>query len=182
LNASAFVVGPPSGAGTPALIELAHALGFAKVAPFATRQSAEKQAMATPLVFFLFAAVGNLRNLKPTADGIRQSRSAALRFAPMIYFARKPDLDIIRGCIQMGFDDVIALPFGEGVNDRIMRQVGRMQVYYETASYFGPDRRDRNMSREQAVSGASGEYRRYEIVRSPEKGIDVLHDDFQVVV
>ncbi len=182
MNASAFVVGPQSGAGAPALIELAHALGFAKVAPFGTRPAAEKQAMTTPLVFFFFAAVGNLRSLKPTAEAIRQSRSSAIRFAPMIYFARKPDLDIIRGCIRMGFDDVIAVPFGEGVNERIMRQVGHMQVYYETEHYFGPDRRDRNATRQEAVSSAAGEYRRYEIVRSAEKGIDVLHDDFQVVV
>jgi hypothetical protein len=180
LNASAFIVGPPSGAGTPALTELAHTLGFAKVSAFGGRSSAEKQSALTPLIFFFCAAVSDLKSLKTTADGIRNSRSDAVRFAPLIYFARNPALDTIRACISMGFDDVIALPFGEGVSDRILRQIGRLQVYYETDTYFGPDRRDRTATRDAAPDG--GQFRRYEIVRSAEKGIDVLHNDFQVVI
>ena len=105
----------------------------------------------------------------------------AVRFAPLIYFARHPALDTIRACISMGFDDVIALPFGEGVSDRILRQIGRLHVYYETETYFGPDRRDRTAATREATPDA-GQFRRYEIMRSPEKGIDVLHNDFQVVV
>ena len=181
MNASAFIVGPPSGAGTPALTELAHTLGFSKVSAFAGRSAAEKQSALTPLVFFFCAAVADLKSLKSTADGIRQSRSDAIRFAPLIYFARNLGLDTIRSCIQMGFDDVIALPFGDGVNERIMRQTGRLQIYYETDTYFGPDRRDRTASARDAVSDA-GQFRRYEIMRSPEKGIVMLHDDFQLVI
>ena len=181
MNATAFIVGPPSGAGIPALTELAQALGFAKISAFLSRSEAEKQSALTPLIFFFCAAVGDLKSLKPTADGIRNSRSDSIRFAPLIYFARKPGVDTIRSCIQMGFDDVIALPFGDGVSDRILRQTGRLQVYYETDSYFGPDRRDRTATGREALS-AEGQFRRYEIMRSPEKGIDVLHDDFQVVV
>ena len=181
MNASAFIVGPPSGAGTPALTELAQSLGFGTVSPFTSRSGAEKQSALTPLVFFFCAAVADLKSLKLTAQGIRQSRNDAIRFAPLIYFARKPGLDTIKSCIQMGFDDVIALPFGDGVSERIMRQIGRLQIYYETDTYFGPDRRDRNAEARDTAS-SSPEFRRYEIVRSPEKGIDVLHDDFQVVV
>ena len=181
MNASAFVVGPQSGTGAPALIELAQQLGFANVSAFSGRSAAEKQSALTPLVFFLCAAVADIKALKATADGLRNSRSDAIRFAPLIYFARSPGLDTIRACIQMGFDDVIALPAGDGVADRIMRQVGRLHVYYETDSYFGPDRRDRSGSSRETAADAA-QFRRYEIMRSLETGIDVLHDDFQVVV
>ncbi len=45
----------------------------------------------------------------------------------------------------MGFDDVIALPItGDDVGGRIERQIDRIHTYYETATYFGPDRRNRN--------------------------------------
>lgn len=181
MNASAFVVAPPSGAGATALTELAHALGFSKVAAFSGRSSAEKQSALTPLVFFFCAAVADLKSLKSTADAIRQSRADPIRFAPLIYFASNPGLDTIRACIQMGFDDVIALPFGDGVNERIMRQTGRLQVYYETDTYFGPDRRDRTAA-PRDPSPDAGQFRRYEIMRSPEKGVAVLHDDFQLVI
>ena len=181
MNASAFIVGPPSGAGTPALIELARTLGFAKIAAFESRSAAESQSAQTPLLFFFCAAVADLKSLKATADSIRRSRSEVVRFAPLIYFARNPGLDTIRVCIQMGFDDVIALPLNGSVNDRIMRQVGRTQVYYETDTYFGPDRRDRAAADRDARHEA-GNFRRYEILRSAEKGVAVLHDDFQVVV
>lgn len=180
MNASAFIVGPPSGAGTPALTKLAEALGFTSIFAFADRSTAEKQSARTPLVFFLCAAVGDLKSLKAMADGIRNSRADAIRFAPLIYFARNPGLDTIRACIQMGFDDVIAVPFGDAVQQRILRQVGHTQVYYETETYFGPDRRDRNAARD--TTADTSQFRRYEIMRSAEKGIDVLHDDFQVVI
>jgi hypothetical protein len=84
----------------------------------------------------------------------------------------------------MGFDDVIALPYTSGdLSERIFRQVGHMQTYYETATYFGPDRRNRaGNPRSSGSDHGGGEYRRIEIMRNPLTGVDVLRDDFQVVL
>lgn len=181
LKAAAFVVGPRDGAGA-ALADLARAQGFAPVARYGGLGKAERQADETPLVFFLCAEVASIESLKPMADAIRFSESRKLRFSPLIYFARTLSVDSIRRCIRMGFDDVIALPYGGGdLAERIGRQVGRPQVYYETSTYFGPDRRDRAAERP-ADDGDGGQVRRIEIMRNPETGIDVLQDDFQVVL
>jgi len=83
----------------------------------------------------------------------------------------------------MGFDDVIALPYASGdLGERIGRQVGRTQTYYETATYFGPDRRNRmGESRSLDSDRGGGQFRKIEIVRT-DAGVDVLRDDFQVVL
>lgn len=165
------------------LQNLAAKLGFSPVQSYAGLRRAEKQAETTPLQFFLCAEVPDVRTLKPMADAIRFSPSLNLRFSPLIYFARQLSIDAIRLCIGMGFDDVIALPYAGGdLRERIGRQVGTRQVYYDTGTYFGPDRRSRDEVDRPGDGGASAEFRRIEIVRRPESGVDVLSDDMQFVI
>ena len=100
----------------------------------------------------------------------------------MIYFSENPSLEAITRCINMGFDDVITLPFTLArVAERIRRQVGRSLTYYETPGYFGPDRRDRVTS---PTGGGErrlgGQFRRLEIVRSLSSGISVVRDENHV--
>ena len=165
-------------------MDLARALGFMPVQRYQGLARAEKQTDDTPLVFFLCAAVPDVGTLKPMADAIRFSPSLKLRFSPLIYFARDPAIDEIKACIKMGFDDVIALPYASGdIGDRIARQVGSIKTYYETSTYFGPDRRNRAGSKRSSGSDhGGGQFRRIEIRRNPDTGIDVLRDDFEVVV
>jgi hypothetical protein len=183
LNASAFVVGPRDGASA-ALQDLARAIGFMPVERYAGLARAEKQVRQTPIVFFLCAEVADIASLKPMADAIRFSPSLDLRFSPLIYFARSLSVEAIKQCVGMGFDDVISLPYrGGDLSERIFRQVGTTQTYYETATYFGPDRRNRvGTPRSTESDHGGGEFRRIEIIRNPLSGIDVLRDDFQVVV
>jgi len=183
LNAAAFVVGPRDGASA-ALQELAHAVGFMPVERYAGLVRAEKQARLTPLMFFLCSEVADVSSLKATADTIRFSPNPDLRFSPLLYFTRSASIETIKACIRMGFDDVIALPYRVGdLSERIFRQVGRTHTYYETATYFGPDRRNRTGNPRTTDSDhGGGQYRRIEIIRSPESGVNVLRDDFQVVL
>ena len=183
LNASAFVVGPRDGASA-ALQDLARAIGFMPVERFSGIGRAEKQTRNTPLMFFFCAEVPDVQQLKPTADAIRFSANPDVRFSPLIYFTRQASTETIKSCIRLGFDDVIALPFSNGdLSERIFRQIGRPFTYYETATYFGPDRRYRGSNPRSSDSDhGGGQFRRIEIVRDPNSGISVLRDDFQVVV
>jgi hypothetical protein len=184
VKASAFVVGPRDGAGAM-LMDLAHAVGFESVQRYQGLARADRQLSKTPLVFFLCAPTKDVRTLKPMADAVRFSPSLKLRFLPLIYFAREPSFETVKQCIAMGFDDVIALPAGgDDVSDRIARQMGRIQTYYETSTYFGPDRRNRTggPQRTTASDHGGGQFRRIEIVRNPDTGIDVISDDLQVVI
>lgn len=166
-------------------MDLAHAIGFESVQRYQGLARAEKQSVKTPLIFFLCAPTRDVRALKPMADAVRFSPSLKLRFLPLIYFALDPSLDTVKQCIAMGFDDVIALPIGgDDAGDRIARQVGRIQTYYETSTYFGPDRRNRTGGAERSSGSdhGGGQYRRIEIRRNLETGIDVISDDTQIVL
>jgi hypothetical protein len=181
VKASAFVVGPRDGPGA-AMRDMAARLGFETVLPFAGVAQAEQQSAQTPLMFFLFAAVEDPRTLKPAADAIRFCTSRRVRFSPLVYFSESPSMAAIRLCAAMGFDDVLTLPFTEAlVAGRIGRQIDRTQVYFETASYFGPDRRRTLEKVADSGRGAGGQHRRIEIIRSIANGVSVLRDDLQAV-
>lgn len=174
MRASAFVVGPPDGPGA-ALSDLARSLGFTGIRPFSTVAAADAQAQQTPLLFFLFAAVEDVTGLKSVADAIRFSASRRIRFSPMVYFSESPSAEAIRTCVDMGFDDVITLPFShQRVSSRLERLVDHTQVYFETADYLGPDRGARAS---QARHGT--QYRRLEIIRTALGGVSVTRDDMQ---
>lgn len=176
MRACAFVVGPPDGPGA-ALTDLAHGLGFATIMNYSGIAAAETQALQTPLLFFLFAAVDDVTGLKPVADAIRFSPSRRIRFSPLVYFSESPLVEAIKTCVEMGFDDVLTLPFTQKrVAARLGLLVEHTQVYFETADYLGPDRRVPN-----SVERSGGQYRRLEIIRTPAHGVSVMRDDMQVM-
>jgi hypothetical protein len=166
-------------------MDLARSVDFESVQRYQGLARAEKQAGKTPLIFFLCAPVKDVRTLKPMADAIRFSPSLKLRLMPLIYFAFEPSLDTVKHCISMGFDDVVALPIaGDDVTGRIGRQIGVIQTYYETATYFGPDRRNRDGGPQRSTESdhGGGQFRRIEIMRNPDTGVDVIRDDMQIVL
>lgn len=178
MRACAYVVSP-NGRSATALMDLAKGLGFDAVVPYQGLAAAEAQINRTPLLFFLCSAASEMRVVKAVADAIRFYPSPGIRFSPLVYFDESPSLDVIRRCIAMGFDDVITLPFTrERVEERLQRQVDRPQVYFETPSYFGPDRRGRLEAEPiHSLRGSGGQFRRLEIVRTPARGIHVVRDD-----
>lgn len=183
MKASAFVVGAGDGPGA-ALKELARQVGFESVQSFGELAAAERQAATTPLIYFLFASVEDLKRLKTVASAIRASTVPRIKFSPMIYFCESPSIEEIRTCINMGFDDVITLPFTlSRIGERLGRQVDKTLVYYETATYFGPDRRREETGEvKHSGRGTGGQYRRMEIVRSVTAGVSVLSDETHVVI
>lgn len=177
MRACAFVVGPPDGPGA-ALTDLARGLGFPVVHSYAGLATAEAQAQQTPLLFFLFAAVDDVTGLKTVADAIRFSPSRRIRFSPMVYFSESPLVEAIKTCVEMGFDDVLTLPFTrQRVAGRLERLVEHTQIYFETADYLGPDR-----GAQRSHSRAGTQYRRLEIIRSPARGVSVMRDEMQMAI
>jgi DNA-binding response OmpR family regulator len=179
MKAAAFVVGPLDGPGA-ALMDLARRLSFSAVLPYAGVAQAEQQANRTPVCFFLFAAVPDVGTLRGVAEAIRFCPSRRVRFSPLIYFSESPSVDSITRCINMGFDDVITMPFTRArLAERIDRQIGQSHIYYETPGYFGPDRRDRVTAPKRAAeTRLGGQFRRLEIVRNLLTGVNVVRDDF----
>ena len=181
MKAAAYIVGPLDGPGA-ALMDLGRRLGFSAVLPYAGVAQAEHQANHTPICFFLFAAVPDVCTLRGVAEAIRFCPSRRVRFSPLIYFSESPSIETITRCINMGFDDVITMPFTRArVAERIERQIGQSHVYYETPGYFGPDRRDRVTGpKRPAETRLGGQFRRLEIVRNLMTGVNVVRDDLHM--
>ena len=178
MRACAYVIGSPDGPGA-ALMDMARGIGFEIVLPYTSLSAVEMQAAQTPLCFFVFAAVEDVLSLRARAEPIRFCNVRRLRFSPLIYFAESPSVETIRQCINMGFDDVITLPFTQArMEERLARLVGQPVTYYETPGYFGPDRRNRieDQLRPFEMRG-HGQYRRIELIRHPMTGISILRDD-----
>ena len=178
MKAAAYIVGPLDGPGA-GLTAMAQRLEFGAVLPYAGIMAAEQQASQTPVCFFLFAAVPDVASLRSVAEAIRFSPSRRIRFSPLIYFSESPSIEAITACINMGFDDVITMPFTRTrVMERVRRQIGTNLTYYETAGYFGPDRRDRVTAPKRAAeTRVGGQFRRLEIVRNLMTGVNVVRDD-----
>jgi hypothetical protein len=175
-------VGPRRGAAG-ALFDLAARLEFESVLGYASVAEVERHAGETPIAFFLFAEMQALDELRPTTEAIRSARNLNLRFAPLVYFSASPSIETVKTLIGMGFDDVIAGPFSPlRVRPRLARQLDAPLVYYETTSYFGPDRRRDGAPRPEGERRGGGQFRRIEIIRRPGHGIDVISDDLQVMV
>lgn len=183
MHATAFIIGPTTGAGA-ALADIARTLKFAAVLPYRGIEAVESQARQTPICYFLFAPVNQIASLAEIADAIRFCPSRNVRFSPMIYFSDKTSVEAISACINLGFDDIITMPFTQQrVRERIARQVGPSLTYFETSSYFGPDRRDRVPTPNRPTENRmGGHFRRLEIVRSFEAGVSVLSDDSYAVL
>ena len=173
MKACAYVVGPSDGPGA-ALLDMGRELGFPVVLPFHSVAAAEAQSQQTPLIFFLFAAVHDVRILKGVADQIRFAPARRIRFSPLMYFSESPSREAIARCIDMGFDDVITLPFTKPrLLGRMNRLIDHTQVYHETSAYLGPER---------PAHRGSGQFRRIELIRTHATGTSVLRDEMRVGV
>lgn len=180
MNAYAYVVGPGDTAWQT-LFDAAGNLGFAGVSDYRGISQVEQQAGETPVCYFLFSAVADLRQLRPVADAIRFSAARTIRFSPMVYCAEEPSVETIMASINMGFDDIVALPQSTSkLRERLGRQIGHNMVFYETEGYFGPDRRNRvaGLKSNPVVNRVGGPFRRLEIVRNVLDGVSVLRDEF----
>ncbi|CAN7576216.1 hypothetical protein [Devosia sp. LjRoot3] len=180
MKAYAYVVGPGDTAWQT-LFDMAGNIGFAGVSDYRGISQVVQQAGETPVCYFLFSPVADLSALRPVADAIRFASSRTIRFSPMVYCAEDPSIDTIMACINMGFDDIVALPQSTSkLRERLGRQIGQNMVFYETAGYFGPDRRNRvaALKPNPVANRVGGPFRRLEIVRNLLDGVSVLRDEF----
>lgn len=125
------------------------------------------------LPFFLFHSLVSDGLLREAIARVRSDEH--FRFCPAILIVGECSENDVLRYISLGFDDIVALPEAARVLERrFAHQLGTQFSYFETAVYFGPDRRrgKRGNANEQK---RSGEYRyvRYLIQRAA-TGVDIL--------
>jgi hypothetical protein len=126
--------------------------------------------------FFFHCMVGN-DLLRKTLSTIRTEER--LRFSPAVLVVGECTQSEVAHYINLGFDDIVVLPEAARVLERrFNNQLTTPVSYFETSTYFGPDRRRSqrlNPPSTAAKNGAPGEYRhvRY-LVQRAAAGIEIL--------
>jgi hypothetical protein len=106
---------------------------------------------------------------------IRTSAEATIRFAPVIILIGDSYMSDVVRYVGQGFDDIVTLPEKAATLERrFAAQINTTITYYETGSYFGPDRR--RLRRPEQLEPGQGTYRhrRYVIRRVPSSGVHLL--------
>lgn len=168
-------------ANSAALIgDMAADLGFKLVRPYMGVADSERLAKIHPVNFFLFDYSQDFEKTKSQITELRMSHQLRVRFAPLICFVESPSKDIIVDCVNAGFDDILTLPWSAlKTRERLAKQINNKSTYFETDTYFGPDRRrfsDDGKTRKQAAPAPGFGFRLYEFVRNNHVGVQIMHD------
>ncbi len=156
------------------LHEFSTIIGFTQVSDYIGLAQVEKQSFQTPIMFFIFEQVSDIRRFKNIVSQIRACKRHNIRFSPLIYLCNIPSPQTIKNGIAMGFDDVIAKPFNfKKIKTRLDMQVDKIIPYYETSDYFGPDRRkfDQENSTVNPNKRKNMQYLQYKFIRNLNDGI-----------
>ncbi|AVX02707.1 hypothetical protein [Maritalea myrionectae] len=159
--------------------DLARDLGFRQVTHYSGLVATEELTRKVPNNFFLFASDGELEPIKTQVQNIRSSPRPRVRYSPLICFVEVPLPMLVSQCIQIGFDDILTLPWDpKQMMPRLRRQLNTPITYFETSTYFGPDRRRFGKKRPSTdkVYHKSQGYRRIDIRRDLAHGVQILGD------
>lgn len=109
---------------------------------------------------------------------LRAHPDPTIRFAPAIMIIGMSTATEIAGYIEEGFDDIVSLPEkAPTLTRRFASQLETLIGYYETPTYFGPDRRRMELVRHSGADNrGKGNYqhRRYSIRRTAQTGVQVV--------
>lgn len=152
-------------------------IGFGHIEQVADTTALGVMSFSRPLPFFFLSQKCPSEQFQHAMSSIRGHKKDETRFSPMIMMARGLSREQINSYISIGVDDIVQFPCSlKGMADRLKRQLGKPQKYFQTESYFGPDRRrqlDDTKSSESSRGGTSA-YRSYLIQREPFRGVRVL--------
>ena len=100
-----------------------------------------------------------------------------VRFSPIIVLGNDCPFETVLQFIHLGVDDVISLPEKrEVLIQRFAQQLWSEHAYFETADYFGPDRRRFETAGDGRRTGLAA-HARYDIQRLPDVGIRILRHE-----
>jgi CheY-like chemotaxis protein len=122
------------------LVQLARKVGFGSVQELNEAPNIKRPEFA--LTYFLINHQLSDETKSRLVRRLRRSPASKIRYAPIVAIGGDVEFEVVMRHIEMGFDDFVCLPEKvEIVAHRLINQLGQPQVYIETATYFGPDRR-----------------------------------------
>ena len=157
------------------LVRLAHKSGFGAVQEL--NENPDIQRPEFPLTFFLVNHLLSDQTKDLLVRRLRRSSVTKLRFAPIIAVGEDVEFEVLLKHIGLGFDDFISLPEKvDIVISRLLHQLDHPQIFIETATYFGPDRRrleapDAGHSQRKSFPHS---HTRLTVQRSVQRGVQVV--------
>lgn len=107
----------------------------------------------------------------------RANQDDNIRFMPIIMLTSNQNERIIRKFLALGCDDIILYPCtSQPLANRLRMQIDQQFDYFQTAKYFGPDRRKKEHDEDHPDrrGGKNSYYRHIEIRRDLRGGVKVL--------
>ena len=126
--------------------------------------------------FFVHFKVADSEMLS-AMTAVRSSNDDNLRFSPCVLIIHECAYEDIIKYIRLGFDDVISLPEKASIiRHRLESLLSLEQTYFETPSYFGPDRRRMELVpiRDNRRRPEGGQHIRYRIRRDSVQGVRII--------
>lgn len=158
------------------IFEIARPAGFTECRRYGSPGDLAAYRKSTPPFVFLHHKLdpGMIRQV---VTGVRGASELETRFVPIIMITADRNQASILNYLQMGFDDILIYPCDPNqVRKRLRAQFDMPQHYFQTQTYFGPDRRKTLVRRDQPEQRNAGYkfYRHFVIQRAVKRGIRVL--------
>lgn len=171
-------------AQTPAqnrsLLRLATRAGFGFVGSVLGDKRVTIEAERGDIVFFLFHHKLSDDTMRAVIKLLRDNPDDAIRLAPLLLFVSDGPMETILKYVKFGFDDVISLPEKlENLVTRAQNQLNNPQIYFETETYLGPDRRRMEIDMgNESRRGGDFQHTKLTIQRTLQFGVRVIRREF----
>jgi hypothetical protein len=128
-----------------------------------------------PICFFLIDYRVENDDKRQLLLRLRGSPDPDIRFAPAIVVVGSCPADEVKRYVDWGFDDIMALPASApSLAARFEAQLNSERTYYETTTYFGPDRRTQPRAAAPGGVAPAGRAVEHHFIRDPLAGIRLL--------
>jgi len=153
-------------------------IGFMNAVCVSDFESLERSFSKHNINYCFFSQTSEPQQVRAATQAIRFHKDDAVRFSPTILMAKEISRQELGGYISIGFDDIVQYPCTFGtLRTRIKRQLNNVIKYYETAEYFGPDRRNYFVSQSPNHVKRTGlaPYKCISIRRDIFKGVEIVN-------
>ncbi len=157
---------------------LMHQTGFKHTRRFPKDPGALSRFGSGPLPFVFIDAATSADKVRHDFAMVRTHAELQVRFLPIIVLSETRAAQTILSYLDLGCDDIVTMPLtGAALLERLKRQVGHVRHYFQTETYFGPDRRQNERGRPGSTDarGRGNHYfSHFTIERSPRRGISII--------
>ncbi|MCZ4273767.1 hypothetical protein [Maritalea porphyrae] len=152
-------------------------IGFMRTFCVNDFESLEQAISRHHINYCFFSQSSQVVQIRAAINAIRTYKDDDVRFSPIILMAKEISKEELRQYIGIGFDDIVQFPCTfDMLRTRAKRQLNNVIKYYETADYFGPDRRNFFGSQTQQHEKRNGlaPYKCLSVRRDVFKGVEVV--------